>query len=447
MLKSSIIFTSFTSNTTPDQYQPPSQILRDQVIRMSNQVLERPEMKIEKTEDIFRIAQLEMDWDIGSMVYTPEDSSRSATGPDGKKAGIFLLHGGSGDYRQMEKTAWVLSAKFGYKVTCMTYPGRLYLEDPSRNWPGDTINADGSVRTPIWKKGEVITPDQYEIIENISLRERYGTLIQAKAKPGTTFYYRMAAWPVAFEEAMKEVCRRHFPVGEYSVYVHGHSTGGPYAHYLTQRVDNIAGVIGVENTPFGYIMSKMIGQVWKTWDRLRIRTWRDTARYEGFEILAKEGPPALEHLPRVIEDVFSKWRKGAKRPCFKAEDIIQYNGIQALTDCAQVTARRLKLSHKETEDLVRRYTGYTRELSGPGIKPVPPLLMGMSKGSRDHNPTNYRNVLLPMFAAMSPPPKINLVHFRAGVHDIHKPEEDLPEGIAPAVIQLWHEAIRGGYFV
>ena len=90
MLRSSIIFTSFTSNTTPDQYQPPSQILRDQVIRMSNQVLERPEMKIEKSEDIFRIAQLEMDWDIGSMVYAPEDSSRLAIGPDEKKSGHFF---------------------------------------------------------------------------------------------------------------------------------------------------------------------------------------------------------------------------------------------------------------------------------------------------------------------------------------------------------------------
>ena len=93
----------------------------------------------------------EMDWDIGVMVYQPEDPSKIPVGADGKKVGVFLLHGGSGDYRSIEPVAKLLSTKFGYKVASMTFPGRLYLQDPSRKWPNDTIHADGTVRTPIWK--------------------------------------------------------------------------------------------------------------------------------------------------------------------------------------------------------------------------------------------------------------------------------------------------------
>jgi len=436
----------FSVAASDQGYRPPAQIAREQVIRMSEKVLTRPDLKTGTMEDIFRIHAAELDWDVGVMVYEPEDPAKIPVGADGKKAGLFLLHGGSGDYRKMERLACLLSAKFGYRVACMTYPGRLYLEGADRDWPGDTIHPDGSVRTPIWQKGEKITPDQYDVVQDASLRERYGTLIQAKARPGTLFYYRMAAWPLAFEAAMKEVCRRHFPENEYSIYVHGHSTGGPYVHYLTQRVANIAGVIGIENTPFGYIMSAMIGQVWQTWDRLRIRTWRDIARYEGIEIFNNEGAEALKHLPRVIEDVMAKWEKEKHQPQFKAEDIIQYNGVEALAQAARVTAERLKLNQKETGRLIERYVGYTRELTGPAVKPVPPLLMGMSKNSRDHNPENYGKILLPMFAAMNPPPKVSLVHLMAGVHNINKPESDLPEGIAPAVIQVWHDAITQGYF-
>ena len=130
--------------------------------------------------------------------------------------------------------------------------------------------------------GEFIGKDQYEVILDKSKRERYGTLIMAKAKPGTVFYDRMAGWPVGFEEGMKEVCRRHFPPDQYNFLTNGHSTGGPFAHYLSQRVPNVIGIIGIGTSPFSYITSKMIGQVWDSpFDNLRIRSWRDIARYAG----------------------------------------------------------------------------------------------------------------------------------------------------------------------
>ena len=138
----------------------------------------------------------------------------------------------------------------------------MYLPDPSRDWPGDTISADGAVRTPIWQIDEFVSPDEYDLIVDESLRARYGRRMVARAKPGSRFYDRMAAWPAAFETAMKTVCRDHLPEGEFSIYVHGHSTGGPFVHLLTQRVANVRGVVGIENSPFGYMFQKMVGYEW-----------------------------------------------------------------------------------------------------------------------------------------------------------------------------------------
>jgi hypothetical protein len=110
----------------------------------------------------------------------------------------------------------------------------------------------------------------------------------------------MAAWPLAFEEGGKEAMLRHFPEGEYSIYVHGHSTGGPFVNMLSQRVPNVAGVLAIENSPFGYInrakhawsgeMGKIKGyELVETakqlpsrkdpFEELYIRSWRDLARY------------------------------------------------------------------------------------------------------------------------------------------------------------------------
>ena len=71
---------------------------------------------------------------------SPRTPAQVARGADGKKIGIFLLHGGSGDYKSMEPMAKLFAGKFGCKAVAMTFPGRLYLDDPSRDWPGDTIN-------------------------------------------------------------------------------------------------------------------------------------------------------------------------------------------------------------------------------------------------------------------------------------------------------------------
>ena len=436
-------------------YEPPADVPRAEIVRVSNIVLASPDIKFKGREEVFRIRVVEMDWDIGGMVYEPEDSSKIPRGADGKKVGIFLTHGGSSDHRQVDDIAELVCRKFGYKVATMTYPGRLYLDDPSRNWPGDTINSDGSVRTPIWKKGERITRDQYEVVKDradLAMRKRYGTQIQAKAKEGTVFYDRMAAWPLAFEEAMKEVCRRNFPVGEYSIYGNGKSTGGPFVSYVSQRIPNFTGIVGMESTPFSFIYAKMMAVQesvdWKIpFNNLTIRTWRDVARYSGAEALKAEGPQALRRLAMLMEEVHEQWDEETYLPQIKAEYPIHYAVIPSLTEAAKVAAKRLNMSPADTDQLIKRYVGYCRNIEGPGVKPVPPLFLGISKDSRDHTAKIYQEVVVPMFAEMKPAPKVRVVRFDAGVHDIMRPEKDLPMGTAAAVVKLWDDAIKGGYFI
>ena len=447
-------------------WQPLEAVPRDETIARSEAVLARPDLPLRQTEDIFRIHALGLDWDLGVTIYEPADASRIARGADGNRIGIFLLHGGSGDYKSMEPIAKLFAQKFGCKAVAMTFPGRLYLDDPSRDWPGDTIHADGTVRVPIWLTGEHITPDQYEVVRDTSMRLRYGVRTVARAKPGTIFYDRMAAWPVAFEEGMKDAMRRHLPAGEYSIYLTGHSTGGPIVFMISQRVPNVAGMISVENSPFGFIqeqqhdwsgaLGKVEGHERVTKQRaprsdpfneLYIRTWRDRARYAGPEALGQEGPQALMRLPWLMEEVFDYWDRVKARPQFKAEYIITHNIRASLEAAARAAAARLKMSSEETDALVKHYLGFPYPQSGPDARPVPPVLFCLAKDSRDHSPEVYREVVVPMFAKLSPAPKVRVTRWGAGVHTYQKAEPQLPLGIAPPVVGYYVDAIQSGYFL
>jgi hypothetical protein len=452
------------SSAVTASWEPPESVPREQVVARSEAILAQPDLPLRQTEDVFRIHALGLDWDMGVTVYEPETVARGA---DGKKIGVFLLHCGSGDAKSMEVMARMFSQKFGCKAVAMTFPGRLYLDDSSRDWPGDTINANGTVRTPIWKTGERITADQYEVVRDTSMRMRYGTRTVARAKPGTIFYDRMAAWPVAFEEGMKDAMRRHFPAGEYSIYLTGHSTGGPMVFFISQRVPNVAGMLAVENSPFGFIqevqhdwsgaLGKVAGHERVTTQRaprsdpfneLYIRTWRDRARYAGPEALGQEGPQALMRLPWLMEDILDWWDKTKARPQFKAEYVITHNIRASLEAAARAVAARLTMSDADTEALVKHYLGYPypQPQTGPGAKPVPPVLFCITKDSRDHSPEVYREVVLPMFAKLDPAPKVRVVKWGAGVHTYHKAEPGLPLGVAPPVAEFYVNAIKEGYF-
>jgi pimeloyl-ACP methyl ester carboxylesterase len=422
-------------------WEPPAVISRDAVLRLHQEVTARPSLPTRIYEDIFRLEALEMDWDIGVVIYEPEDPIHRSTGPDGKKVGVFLLHGGVSDYKSVDRLARVLAEKFGVKVASMTFPGRFYFLEPSRDWPGDVENGDGSARTPLWTKETHITKDQYEIVQDVSKRESYGTIVSLCAREGTEFYYRMAAWPVAFEEAMKETACRHLPQAEFSIYIHGHSTGGPFAMMASQRIPNIVGIVGYGTSPFGYMYTQITGDQWHfPFNWLRLRTWRDTARYL-YEGMKDKGIA----LPMLIELTFERWENGKKRPNFKAEDFVHKNSTESLAAAARVSAARLHMSDQQTDALVRRYLGYTRELSGPQVKPVPPFLS--IHGINDDTVTLARcERSLSLFTKLNPAPKVRCVSIGAGVHTWSHTEPELPQGIVPAVAKLWHDAIMNGFY-
>ena len=74
-------------------------------------MLGRRDIPITETEDIFRINCLGLDWDMGVLVFEPKSAEDAARGPDGKKIGIFVLHGGSGDYKAMAPLARIYAGK------------------------------------------------------------------------------------------------------------------------------------------------------------------------------------------------------------------------------------------------------------------------------------------------------------------------------------------------
>ncbi len=443
----------------------PARISRAGAVRISRAVLGKRKCRITRREDIFRIGSLGLDWDIGVMTYAPAGGAITR-GADGRKAGFFLLHGGNGDFKSVEPLALLLAERFGYKVVSMTFPGRLYFPNRSRDWPGDTIGPDGRARMPIWKRGEVITPDQYRLIHETSLRDRYGTRTLARAKPGTLFYHRMAAWPAAFEEGMVAACRRHFPEGDYSVHAHGHSTGGAFTAILSQRLANMAGQTEVETAPIGEInrlkhaWSGSLGKI-KGFEKgaegqdgledpftdLYLRTWRDRARYAGPEALGKEGPQALMRLPALMEDVLESWQAERLRPQFKAEFLVTHNITASLEKAARAAARRLRLSRAETAALVGRYLDYGRYLKGPDARPVPPVLFVNSCYSRDNSEEAFKEVILPMLGRLRPPPRTHLVVVEASSHLYTEADgDDLPLGMTPVAAKLFDDAVRGGFF-
>jgi hypothetical protein len=433
---------------------------------ISRAVLARRRARLVRQEDIFRLHALGLDWDIGVMVYTPH--GRVARGADGRKAGFFLLHGGNGDYKSVEPLALLLAERFRYKVVSMTFPGRLYLPDPSRDWPGDTLDAHGRARMPLWKRGEVIGPDQYTIVRDTGLRARYGTRAFARARPGTLFHERMAAWPVAFDDGMLEACRRHLPTDTYSVYAHGHSTGGAFTAVLSQRLENFAGQTEVETAPIGVInrakhawsgsMGKIKGFAKSgpneaddvlndPFTDLYLRSWRDRARYAGPEALGREGPAALMRLPMLMEEILDGWAEERLRPQFKAEFPVTHNVAATLARAARTAARRLGLDRAATSALVDRYLHYGRYRERPDARPVPPILFVNSRYSRDNSEEVFRAVVLPMLARLDPAPRTRLVMVDAGSHIYMEPDGPrLPLGIAPVAASLFDAAIQGGFF-
>ena len=66
-------------------FEPPDRIERDDIVRASDEVLATPDIAYSEIETVFRINVADMDWDIGVMVYEPEDAGQIPTGADGRR--------------------------------------------------------------------------------------------------------------------------------------------------------------------------------------------------------------------------------------------------------------------------------------------------------------------------------------------------------------------------
>ncbi|MCW2881541.1 MAG: hypothetical protein JWQ95_5641 [Sphaerisporangium sp.] len=426
-------------------WTPPASVSREKLLQDSRnaEAVYSPD-KVKVEEFLFRIESLGLPWDIGGAIYDPTGSP--AWGPDGRRVGILLIHGGGEDHRSFDTLARLLAGCKGYRVVAVSYPGNLYLGNDTHDWPGDTIESDGSVRTPMWARDEIISPDQYDLVQDASdpaFHAKYGTLIFTRAREGTPFHHRLAAWPYAYEEAFRQTCARYLPEADYSIYASGHSTGGPLTHMLLQRVQNIVGFVGAESSPYGYIFAKMLGQGWPyDFDMMTVRTWRDVARYAGPEA----GPEGSMRLPSLMEEVFARHASMTHLPLLKAQQLIQFCAVDALKNAAGAVAKRLRMTQRSTDELIERFAGYPFPLRS-GARPVPPLIYCIMSGSRDHSAERYHGILLPELGKLEPAPKAHVVQFEDGTHYYQNAFGSHPFGTAPGVVELWSSAISGGYFL
>ena len=228
--------------------------------------------------------------------------------------------------------------------------------------------------------------------------------------------------------------------------MHGHSTGGPFVHTLMQRVANVKGLIGIENSSFGEFYHAMTGHDWPTpFNYVLVRDWRELARYRGAELAMQEGEKPLYRLAQVMEELFALWDASKRFPQFKAENWYHNRTPSCLTEAATVAAKFQNLGREATAALVQEYLDYGVPLAGPDVKPVPPILHAINQFSRDHTPENYR-IIAGKYAALDPPPKFQVIEFGTGVHSYWRTEDGLPLGVCPAVVKIWHDAIMNGYF-
>ncbi len=420
-----------------------------ELARWSAAVLDRPDLPHTERDEHFRIDCAGMGWDVAGRLYAPEPEHQLREA-DGRPVGVLLLHGGGSDHRFLHNLASILAQKLGIRALAMTYPGHWNFDADGHDWPGEPLDdGTGRPRLPIWDRSDPIGHDEYDVVtyaDDPVLRANGGTAFFLAARPGTQFYRRQAAWPLAYEQAFREACARNFPEDEFALYLHGHSTGGPLAHMLLQRIGNVRGLLGMETSSFGIIKRQMdplgSGGEQFPFTYLTLRTWRDAARYLGSE----SGDMAKRHLPLLMEQVFESWERQRGKPGFKSEQFIQFAATDALTAAAEAVSDDLGYAAAERAALVERYLGYTAPLTGPDAPPLPPLLYILNEGSRDHRLDNYTGVLLPTLRSFDPAPRTQVHYLRAGIHDYNKPTPDLPRGVAAVGAGIWHDAITSGYF-
>jgi hypothetical protein len=121
---------------------------------------------VRRTEDLFRLSALGLDWDIGVRVYEPQPRTTIRARRRRKAVRhLFCCMAAPGDFKSNGKVRAPLRGEVRLQGRHHDVPGEALSRRSEPRLARDTIRPDGTVRTPIWHHGEYVTPDQYVLVQ------------------------------------------------------------------------------------------------------------------------------------------------------------------------------------------------------------------------------------------------------------------------------------------
>ena len=135
----------------------------------------------------------------------------------------------------------------------------------------------------------------------------------------------------------------------------------------------------------------MTGHDWPTpFNYVLVRTGASLRATAAPSSRMQEGEKPLFRLAQVMEQIFELWDDVQAAPQFKAENWYHNRTVSCLTEAAQVAAKRPESRTRGDRGARSRNTStYGMPLTGPGTKPIPPLLHGINANSAATNAGEY----------------------------------------------------------
>ena len=93
-----------------------------------------------------------------------------------------------------------------------------------------------------------------------------------------------------------------------------------------------------------------------------------------------------------------------------------------------------------------RRLGQARELALDPRGRLPELVRRLLFAQRPLAQKRHQVAPFHTLLALELPPRFDVIEFGTGVHSYWRTEDDLPIGVCPVVVKIWHEAIMNGYF-
>ena len=140
--------------------------------------------------------------------------------------------------------------------------------------------------------------------------------------------------------------------------MHEHLTGGPCVHALLQRVPNVSGPNGIENSSFGHFYHRMTGHDWPT---PLTTCWcgRGASSHvtRAPNSQCSKGKSHCSAWSRSWKSCSSSGTRSRSFP-FKAENWFHNRTPSCLREAAIVAATYRNLSHDATEALISEFLDY-----------------------------------------------------------------------------------------